>query len=249
VRGVGLARHSTPPSSTEVNATTTTTPMTTTPQGPTPSESPSPSGTGNQRKRVRVHTNTAFPGGLAFESTGLMARSVTSPTRTYHSVEEFLDGLRRLRTNTGASFRQIEQQSGGHLPRATAQAMVAATRTSLPHREDQVELFVKGCGGSPFDEAMWVDQWRRLRSVAAGMRPLTEEELPGTRIQYEMVVSGPQQHPRQWGPLWPLHRRWMTSALRRRILRVFSWKRLLLWFGWTLAVAGVTAYLILNLTT
>lgn len=125
-------------------------------------------GTPPQRTSVRIHQ----PGHLAVSSTKWVSspdttscpRRLTVPERTFATEEEFLDGLRRMKTETGTSLRTIEQRTNGRLPRTTAGNILHPDRKVLPARSEQVGLLVTACGGSTMDARLWLDQWGRLRS-------------------------------------------------------------------------------------
>lgn len=80
-------------------------------------------------------------------------------------IAGFVAALRRLRTGTGLSFRELERQAGRNgdqLPSSTVSA--ALSRDRLP-RPDLVGAFVRACGG---DEPT-VEAWLAARaSLAAG---------------------------------------------------------------------------------
>ncbi|XVS65343.1 hypothetical protein ACQPYE_04540 [Actinosynnema sp. CA-299493] len=189
-----------------------------------------------------MHEHPSWFDGLDFDRTGALSPRPTAPSRTFASTAEFLDGLRKVRTETSTSFRQIEQRSNGHLPRATAQAMVATLKTTLPTRADQVELFVKACGGSAFEVNLWVSQWRRLRDRGARDEPVPESvPLPPT-AQVELMARAVDTG-RPHGPA-RLAKRWWAAASRwqRGVSQSATIRRAAFLVCWTVAVVAATIY-------
>lgn len=153
-------------------------------------------------------------------------RRLTVPERTFATAEEFLEGLRRMKLETGTSLRKIEQRTGGRLPRTTAHNMLKPGRTMLPARSEQVGLFVTACGGSAMDARLWLDQWGRLRAGGNSRRATT-------RPQPVTEVSAPEEPAR-------------PAAIRKKVRRLverrfaISLKGLLVVIGYTVMVVALT---------
>lgn len=119
-----------------------------------------------------------------------------APNRTLVSTEDFLAELRLLRQRSGTSFRDIGVRSDGHLPKATAHKMVEPGQRKLPSRAEQVTFFVKACGATSLDVKLWLDQWRRLKTMDAG-RPVSVPEPPAPqslvpRIRTTLPIPEPE---------------------------------------------------------
>ena len=152
----------------------------------------------SQRRTVSVHS--LQPKAEAYghkDALRLASEPITAPNRTLSSTEDFLMALRSLRASSGTSFRDIELRSEKHLPKATAHKMVEAGQRKLPPRAEQVVHFVKACGGTSLDVKLWVDQWRRLKTMEAGKPvsvpepPVSESVIPRVRT----TLPIPEQEP------------------------------------------------------
>ncbi|MER7707676.1 XRE family transcriptional regulator [Kitasatospora sp. NPDC097605] len=91
-----------------------------------------------------------------------------------YTAAEFVDCLRRLKEQTGLTYRQLEfnaEQSGDVLARSTAADMLR--RDSLP-RPEVVLAFVRACGRGE-SAAVWLGARNRLATAAAASAPLGAE--------------------------------------------------------------------------
>ncbi|WP_163504875.1 RICIN domain-containing protein [Fodinicola acaciae] len=97
------------------------------------------------------------------------------PART---AAEYVDLLRRLKDQSGLTYRQLEQKAaaaGCVLPRSTAATMLS--RPSLP-REELVTALVRATGGDESVAQVWVDVRKRL-AAAPEEPPDTSAGRPG----------------------------------------------------------------------
>ncbi|MFI9557574.1 peptidoglycan-binding protein [Nonomuraea endophytica] len=96
------------------------------------------------------------------------------------TVEEFIAALRRLRADSGLTYRQLERRAHLHgdvLPYSTA--FHALNRDRLP-RPDLLEIIVRACGGDAHQTAVWQETWQRVRDLSAesGRPPSDPPPLP-----------------------------------------------------------------------
>ncbi|MBC6459733.1 peptidoglycan-binding domain-containing protein [Actinomadura sp. HBU206391] len=141
------------------------------------------------------------------------ARSVPDP-RGAETAEQYVGLLRGLRAWSGLTFRQLEKRAvtnGDVLPYSTIHAALARPR--LP-REELLTAYLRACGCTPQEVAIWVDVRRRLTVTTAGERPLggprpgddTGRPAPGRR-----TAAPPRRGlGRAWANL--LGRRWPATV-------------------------------------
>ncbi|MDA3647494.1 helix-turn-helix domain-containing protein [Saccharopolyspora indica] len=98
------------------------------------------------------------------------------------SAAEFMHGLRRMRSASGLTYRQLEARArarGDVLPYSTV--ATALRRDSLPRRE-LTAMFVRACGTAPEEAAEWLACYDRLSAaptaVAPAPEPAAEPETP-----------------------------------------------------------------------
>lgn len=182
--------------------------------------------TSPRRKSVPIHQQGSRAWVLVPEHQAIPPR-VTAPERTFTTEVEFLNGLRRMRLETGTSLRKIEQRTGGRLPRTTVHNMLKPDRTVLPARSEQVGLLVTGCGGSNMDARLWLDQWGRLRAsrFSSSVRPPRPEPIK--------EVTAPPPPPRQ-----TVIKNRLKRLVERRL--AISLKGLLMVIGYTVLVVALT---------
>lgn len=171
------------------------------PNGPAPRDDSAP----QPRRTVRIHQqgHLAVSSRTWVDSPGSQPspRRKTVPERTFATDEEFLEGLRKMKLETGTSLRQIEHRTDGRLPRTTAHNMLKKDRKVLPARPEQVGLLVTACGGSTMDARFWLDQWGRLRAGGNTRR--------STRPQSVTDVSAPEEPAR-------------PSVIKKKMKRLFT---------------------------
>lgn len=83
------------------------------------------------------------------------------------TVAEFIAALRRLRADSGLTYRQLERQAHLHgdvLPYSTA--FHALSRDRLP-RPELLKIIVRACGGDAEQIALWHTTWQRVRDLSA----------------------------------------------------------------------------------
>lgn len=101
--------------------------------------------------------------------------------RTARTAAEYVDLLRRLKEQSGLTYRQLEHKAAaaGHvLPRSTAATMLS--RPSLP-REELVAALVRATGGNESAAALWVDARKQLAG-APDESPEGPEQPPRKRF-------------------------------------------------------------------
>lgn len=105
----------------------------------------------------------------------------------------FMAELRRLKTWSGLSFRQLDRRAaavGDTLPYSTASTMLGKNR--LP-REELLIAFVKACGLHGDDLYAWLSSYARIAHGPAAASSTSAQEPPTTG-------SGAQPPPRFFRP-------------------------------------------------
>ncbi|MBA9005740.1 XRE family transcriptional regulator [Thermomonospora cellulosilytica] len=109
-----------------------------------------------------------------------------------NTVAEFVGEMRRLRSWSGLTFRQLESRAaamGDVLPRSTL--VEALKRDRLP-REELLAAFVRACGAEPDTVAQWLTIRRNLAMASTGAAHQTPPDSPATAAQ---TASGQRPDP------------------------------------------------------
>lgn len=89
-----------------------------------------------------------------------------------HGSEEFVAAMRRLKTRSGMSYRDLERRAAQHgdvLPRSTLQTALA--RDELP-RWEVVAAFVRACGCDQHETSAWLAAYRRSVEPVPATNPV-----------------------------------------------------------------------------
>jgi hypothetical protein len=100
---------------------------------------------------------------------------------------EFRQLLDYIRVRAGLTSSQIAIKTA--IPRSQAYNMVAATRTSLPSKPDQVREFVSACGLAPVQVGLVMDLWGKLDQQAREQAAVRASSLVHGLTASEEVAS------------------------------------------------------------
>ena len=147
--------------------------------------------------------------------------SATICASTPADFRRLLDNIRK---RAGLTSSQIAIKTT--IPRSQAYNLVAATRTTLPSKPEQVRQFVEACGLSPVQVGLVMSLWEKLdqqtrvqaqRALTAAGSDADHLEQPGRNFQGGINAPGTafgakRRRPRNYTSGFSPHRRTYTTS-------------------------------------